>query len=223
VERISDITRDCFNALIQLRRVDEAALPPADALQGRLRGFVDAMLRKAGEAGLSGEDAQDIAYAVVALADEIVMGRSEELRNSWADRLLQLHYFHENVAGEAFFTRLAALRRDPRKREILQAYYTALQLGYQGRYRVRGGDLELMTLTEELQRELSRGGRFDDVLSPRGERPQEAEARGTRTSTMLWVALAVVVVSLALYAGLYVSSSASASKLADRISTLQKR
>ncbi len=131
------------------------------------------MLREASRAGVSREDANDAAYAVVALADQIAMARSEAVRQFWASNQLQLHYFQENVAGEAFFTRLAGLRREPRKRELLEVYYLALLLGFQGRYRVRGGDLELMTLVEELQREVYRGNRFDDVQAPRAERPEE--------------------------------------------------
>ena len=146
VDCISELTRDCFNALIQLRRADADALPPAGALHERLRGVIDAMLRSAADAGVSSEDARDAAYAVVALADEIAAARSEELRQFWSGHQLQLHYFQENVAGEGFFTRLEAQRRDPRKRDILRVYYVALLLGFQGRYRVRGGDLELMTL-----------------------------------------------------------------------------
>ena len=38
---------------------------------------MDAVLREASRAGVSREDANDAAYAVVALADEIAMARSE--------------------------------------------------------------------------------------------------------------------------------------------------
>ena len=223
MDRITELTRDCFNALVHLRRADESALPTGEALHERLRGFVDAMLREASRAGVSSEDANDAAYAIVALADEIAMARSEAVRQFWASNQLQLHYFQENVAGEAFFTRLAGLRRDPRKRELLEVYYLALLLGFQGRYRVRGGDLELMTLVEELQREVCRGNRFDDVLAPRAERPEESRRRGGGSRATLWVAAAVVGLCGALYLGLYVSSSGSASGVADRIAALQKR
>jgi type VI secretion system protein ImpK len=223
LDRIADVTRDCFNALVQLRRLDERSRPPPEAIHARLRGFVDGAMRRADQAGVSREDANDLVYPVVALADEVVLGFSEEIRQWWAGNLLQQHYFQENVAGEAFFTRLAAVRRDPRKAELLKVYYLALQLGFQGRYRVRGGDLELMTLTEELSRELARGGRHEDVLSPRGDRPQESVTRAGRNVTMLWVALAVVGLSLGLYVGLRISSSVSANALADRIASIQKR
>jgi len=217
VDRINEVTRDCFDALIQLRRADEASLPTAAVLHQRLRGFVDAMLQRAAQAGFSREDANDIAYAVVALADEIALSRSEELRRFWADQSLQLHYFRENVAGEAFFTRLQGLRRDPRRREILQVYALALLLGFQGRYQVRGGELELLNVVEEVQRDLERGRRFDpEVLSPQGERPAEARQAAGRQRLALWIALGALGLVLLLYFGLRISVGLSADAVAER-------
>src|SRR5512137_653454 len=140
MDRITDVTRDCLDGLIQLRRLEPGALPSPAALHERLRGSVDALLARAAQAGFAREDVNDIAYAVVALADEIALSRSDEFREFWAGQSLQLHYFQENVAGEAFFTRLEGLRRDPRRREVLKAYFVALLLGFQGRYKVRGGE-----------------------------------------------------------------------------------
>jgi type VI secretion system protein ImpK len=148
MDRITEVTRECFDALIQLRRLDSGSFPPAAALQPRLRTFIDAMFQRAAQAGFSREDANDIAYAIVSLADDIVLSRSDAARDEWASQSLQLHYFHENVAGEGFFTRLQNLRRDPRRREILHVYYLALLFGFEGRYRVRGGELELLKIID---------------------------------------------------------------------------
>jgi len=218
MDRITEVTRDCFDAIIQLRRLDEPSLPAPGALHQRLRGFVDAMFQRAAQAGFSREDANDIAYAVVALADEIVLSRSEALRDHWAGESLQLHYFHENVAGEAFFTRLQGLRRDPRRREVLQVYHQALLLGFQGRYQVRGGELELLTLVEDVQRELGGRRRFDaEVLSPAGERPEDARGAGRRSGIVLWLALGALGLAVASYLGLRFSLGVSAGGVVQRI------
>lgn len=218
MDRITEVTRDCFDALVHLRRLDEASLPPPAALHDRLRSFVDAMFQRAAQAGFSREDANDIAYAVVALADEIVLSRSEALRSFWAGQSLQLHYFHENVAGEAFFTRLEGVRRDPRRREILRVYYLALVLGFQGRHRVRGGDLELLRLAEDLHEEVLRGRRFDDeALSPHGERPVEKDAAASRPGLPLWIAAGAIAVALLGYAGLQLGMSLSSRDVVQRI------
>jgi type VI secretion system protein ImpK len=220
LDRITDVSRDCFDALIQLRRANEASLPSPAALHARLRGFVDALYAKAADAGFGREEASDIAYAVVALADEIVMSRSDSLREYWAGQSLQMHYFHENVAGESFFTRLQAVRSDPRRREILQVYNLALLFGFEGRYRVRGGELELLRLTEEIQRELARGRRFDaELLSPQGERPDDPARVRARGALPVWIAAGALATLLFLYVGLKVSLDSSTSAVAARVAS----
>jgi type VI secretion system protein ImpK len=205
MNRITEVTRECFDAIIQVRRVDAAGLPQPDVLHRQLRAFVDRMFTRAAQAGLGRDDVDDIAYAIVALADETVASRSEALGEFWAGHSLQLQYFRESVAGEAFFTRLEQIRKDPRRREVLQVYALALSLGFQGRYRVRGGELELLTLIEEVQRELGRARRYDsEVLSPRGERPEDGRAVGRRSGPAMWIALGALTFVLVLYVGLRV-------------------
>lgn len=224
MDRITEVTRDCFDALIQLRRLEDASFPAPAVLHQRLRGFVDEMLQRAAQAGFSREDANDIAYAVVALADEIILYRSEALRDVWAGQSLQLHYFHENVAGEAFFTRLQSLRRDPRRREVLQVFYLALLFGFQGRYRVRGGEVELLALQDDLSAELARGRRFDaEVLAPHGERPEEARQGVRGAGIGLWIALGAVGLAILAYAGFRVSLGMSAGSVVERIEAANVR
>jgi len=218
MDRITDVTRDCFDGLIQLRRLEPASLPAAATLHGRLQGSVDALFTRAAQAGFAREDVNDIAYAMVALADEIALSRSEEYRDFWAGQSLQLRYFQENVAGEAFFTRLESLRRDPRRREVLQVYLIALLLGFQGRYRVRGGEVELLRLTEDLQRDLQRGRKYDgEMLSPQGDRADEARAAARGGGLLLWGAALTVGLVLILYAGLFAWGGASADKVVARV------
>ncbi len=219
MDRVGVVTRECFNALVQLRQLDEASLPPPEVVHQRLRGFVDALMQRARQAGWPREDVDDAAYAVVALADEIAVSRSEAMRQHWLSQPLQLVYFGENVAGEGFFTRLEAVRRDPRRRDVLRVYALALLLGFQGRYRVRGGELELMTLVEELQRELERGREVDvETLSPEGERPEESVAGRARARPLALVAAGVLAAALLGSLGLRAWLGATTSSVVDRIS-----
>jgi type VI secretion system protein ImpK len=220
MDRITGATGECFNALAQLRHLDEGALPAPDALHRRMRGFVDAMMQRAAQSGFSREDVNDIAYAVVALADEIALSKSEAVRQFWNGQQLQLAYFQENVAGEGFFTRLETLRRDPRRHEILRVYYLALLFGFQGKYRVRGGELELMNLTDDLQRELSRArkSKEEETLSPHGERPEGALARGGGRGFALWIAGGVLATALLLVVGLRIWLGSSVSSVVERMS-----
>lgn len=218
MDRVNEITKECFNALFQLRHLDESSLPPAEVLHQRLRGFVDGLFQRAAQEGFSREDVNDIAYAIVALFDEVALSKSESFRQYWLPNLLQLHYFHENVAGVAFFTRLESIRKDPRRADVLRVYWLALAFGFRGKHAVRGGELELYNLTETIHREMSRGRRFEsEMLSPRGERPPDALALSGRSGRMLWISAAAAAAVLTLYAGLRIGVATSASSIVQRI------
>jgi type VI secretion system protein ImpK len=98
----TQITSECFNALTQLREL-EGPIGSPELIHSRLCGFVEAMRNRAREQGMSQRDADDAAYAIVALGDEIALGKPEPLRGFWMSRLLQLQFFQENLAGEGFF------------------------------------------------------------------------------------------------------------------------
>jgi len=218
MDRITEVTRECFDALIQVRRLDDASFPPLEPLHAQMRTFIDAMFQRAAQAGFSREDVNDIAYAVVAFADEIVLSRSDALRDQWARSSLQMHYFHENVAGDAFFTRLETLRRDPRRREILRVYYLALLFGFQGGHRVRGKGLELMKLVEDLRHELQREQRFEaEVLSPHGDRPEERDRGDRRVGIAVWVAVGCLALSILVYASFRISLGVSLDDVVERV------
>ena len=218
MDRFTEITRECFDAAIHLRRSDAASLPAAAQLRERLRSIVDRIFARASQAGLGREEATDVAYAAVALLDEIVMSRSDALRDAWAGQSLQLHYFHENVAGEMFFTRLQTLRGDPRRRDILRVYYVALQLGFEGRYRIRGGDLDLYRIVEELKVELERGREHDELLSPNGERPDGDRRAQGRARWLPWAAAAAIAaLGAAGYVGLQVSLASSSDEVVQKM------
>lgn len=224
MDRINGVTSECFNALAQLRQLDEAALPSPEALHRKLRGFVDAMMQRAAQAGFSREDVNDIAYALVALADELAQSKSETLRQFWGNQQLQLHYFQENVAGEGFFTRLEALKRDPRRHEVLRVYALALLFGFQGRYRVRGGELELMNLQDELHRLLARSRAHEsETLSPHGEPPEVARAGRSGRAMVLYAAAGVALAALLLVLVLRIWLGFSASSVVDHIAAASTR
>ena len=146
-------TQPCLGAISQIRHIDPSSVHSPDALQARLCGFIDEMRSRLGQGGLGAQDVEDITYAVVALADEVALNAGEALASYWMMNLLQFKYFRENTAGDGFFTRLDEIRRNPRRRDALRAYALCLLFGFQGKYRIRGGELELLTLIETLQRE----------------------------------------------------------------------
>ncbi len=219
MDRLNDVVKDCLDAVVQLRAADPAALPPPAQLHARLKGFVEQLLRKAADVGYPNQDAQDIAYPVVALIDEVALTKGEAVRQHWQHAPLQMHFFQESVAGEVFFDRLKELRSDQQRHEILSAYYLCLCLGFEGKYRVRGGELELATLTDSIGKELGRYRKHDpETLSPSGERPSDSLVSGKTVGPLLLLSGAAVALALLIYVGLWVSLKVSVGSSVGEIS-----
>jgi len=219
MDKINEVTSECFIALSQLRELDGASIAP-QAVHARLKGFVEALRARAREQGQSGREADDLAYAIVALADEIAMGKPEPLRGYWMSQPLQLVFFNETLAGEGFFTRLAEIRRDPRRADTLRVYYQCLLFGFQGKYSIRGGDLELMRLIDSIRPEVERNVEPPDSLSPAGEPPDEPLVRASGNNLFLYVALGMFAAAIAVFVGLKVSLSHQIADLAARVAEL---
>ena len=219
MDNLNQITAECFNALRQLRELEGPIRSP-ETIHARLSGFIESMRERAREGGMAQRDADDIAYAIVALADEIAMGKPEPLRSFWMNKTLQLQFFNESLAGEGFFTRLQQLRRDARRQDVLRAYYQCLLFGFQGQYSIRGGELELMRMIDTLRPEIERHIETPDVLSPAGEPPDEPLVRPGQKNLFLWIALGVFAVAIAVFIGLRVNLDRQVSALSDRVEQL---
>jgi type VI secretion system protein ImpK len=214
-------TQDCFGAIQQLRRSDPTLLPDPELLQRRMRVFVDRMQSGLRDSGLSHADVDDITYAICALTDEVALNAGEPLASGWMGNLLQFHYFRENTAGDGFFQRLETIRRDPRRREVLRVYALCLWFGFQGRYRVRGGELELMNLGESLQREVGPKPSELEALSPHADRPTEALGRARASLTLLYVTGGALLLALLLFVVLRLALASSVSGLSETVAAVK--
>jgi len=221
MDTVNQATAECFNALTQLREL-EAPIGSPDMIHNRLIGFVDAMREKARDIGISQRDADDMAYAIVALCDEIAMGKPEPMRGYWMSRPLQLHFFQENLAGDGFFNRLEEIRRDTRRLDVLRVYYQCLLLGFQGKYAMRGGEIELLRIVDSIRPEVNRHIEVPDNLSPAGEAPDEPLVRSSQRNPFLWVALGVFAVAIAVFISLRISIDHQVGQLQDRVEQLDK-
>ncbi|HEX3696107.1 MAG TPA: DotU family type IV/VI secretion system protein [Polyangia bacterium] len=221
MDTLNQITAECFNAVSQFRELDGPIASP-EMIHDRLRGYVEAMREKARDQSLSQKDADDIAYAIVALIDEIAMGKPEPMRGFWMTRPLQLTFFNETLAGEGFFQRLTEVRRDQRRVDVLRVYYQCLLFGFQGKYSMRGGEIELIRMTDSLRPEIERNIDVPDRLSPAGEPPDEPMIRSGRRNPILWIALGVFAVAIAVFISLRISLDREVFGLADRVDQLNR-
>lgn len=218
---VNQITSECFNALTQLRELDAPVASP-EALHARLSGFIDSLRERARNQGMSQADADDCAYAIVALCDEIAMGKPEPMRGFWMSRPLQLHFFQETLAGEGFFQKLEDLRRDSRRGDVLRVYYQCLLFGFQGKFSIRGGEIELLRIIDGLRGEVERHIEVPDRLSPAGEPPDEPLVHAGRRNPFAWIALGVFAIAVAVFIGLRATLNHQVTELHDRVEHLNR-
>jgi type VI secretion system protein ImpK len=76
-----------------------------------------------------------------------------------------------------------------------------MMFGFQGRYRIRGGEMELQNVVQVVEDQLRRAKVLGpEVLSPHGDRPPEAKVKSSRELPL--ITLSIIAVLLA--AGAYV-------------------
>lgn len=202
---MNEIVRDYFNALTQVRRGSAARREP-DVIHGRLCGFLERSMRNAEEAGWAGQDVRDLGYVLAALGDEVALSVDAELRDYWIPRLLQLKYFNENTAGEGVFQRIDTLLAEPHRSKVLHGYYLCLAFGFQGKFRIRGGEAQLDSVTERVFAALrSQGIVRESELSPNGQRPRGENTKARQRLPLIAASVAILVVSLLVYAGFRLS------------------
>ncbi len=222
MDRVTEATEAVFNALAQIQRMDPDSTPMPEVIHQQLSTYIDQGLRAATRMGLSQQDVEDMRYALVALTDETVLQRGGALAEFWLPRLLQLRYFGENVAGQAFFHRLESVRRDPTRVDTLRVYYLCLLFGFHGQYRVRGGQIELADIIERVREDLVRAKVIPEELglSPHGPRPYEAIVDARRNMLLVWLSVVAAVASVLLYMWLKLSLVDQAGRLVERVTAL---
>jgi type VI secretion system protein ImpK len=189
MNRLSEVTKDALNAVVQLRAAPAGISAPI--VYAQIRERIDECITRGRESGMAESDVADIVYAIVAVADELAQREGVEtsaLSEYWHQQPLQLHYFAENVAGDGFFMRLDRILADPTRVEALVLYHTCLQLGFLGRYAVRGGERELDLVRRRIRDAL--GPLLGpEPLSRRHMPPSEPRAGWNLDFVLLWAAL----------------------------------
>jgi type VI secretion system protein ImpK len=153
----------------------------------------DVLERMAFERQIGTSSIQDAKYALAAFVDEAVLTSDNPERMEWMSHPLQLNFFGEHLAGESFFDKLNALRQGGEKNiELLELYYTCLQLGFEGMYKMRGLEA-LMALQVDLRSQIDGyRGIVDPKLSPDGVPKSGIIARVSR-NIPYWVITVVTI------------------------------
>lgn len=152
---LADLCGDLLAFALQLKRSSDPG--DAEVLRQKIDEQFRALETKARQADIPQDDVQQAKYAIAAFIDEMILTSSWPLKDSWADKPLQLAYFNDFAAGEEFYNRIDALR-GAKKNAVLEVYYLCLALGFRGKYVDLQGMEKKKVLMDTMLREIRGAG-----------------------------------------------------------------
>jgi type VI secretion system protein ImpK len=129
--------------------------PDAENIIRRLQDFLEAQAIQVGRTGtdLTISQHREAQYAMAALADDLFIHDVEwNGQEVWRSVLLEQALFRTRLAGERVFDRMDALlaSNDRRLVQLAAVYLCVLGMGFKGRYRVPGGEVQLRSFSTRL-------------------------------------------------------------------------
>lgn len=196
INLLLECSASVFALTAKLRRT--AMEGPLSDFREQITKSFDVLERMSFERQVGIPAVQNAKYALAAFVDETVLASENPGRMEWMSNPLQLEFFGEHLAGENFFQKLNQLRQGGEKNiDLLELYYTCLQLGFEGMYRMRGLEA-LMALQVDLRSQIDGyRGVVDPKLAPDGVPKTGIIARVTR-HVPYWV-IGVVTIGLVFF------------------------
>lgn len=183
-----DLMYDGFYLLFLLRAKQGPS--DADAFRSHIKEFLTGLERGATKLGSSAEDVHLCKYAFCATVDEAILMSQFKVRDAWQRQPLQLQFFGEQLAGEQFFAKLEALRREGASRvQILEVFHMCLLMGFQGKYLIEGSE-KLNYLTARLGDEIAHLKGSRAPFAPHWAPPDQVRNR-LKNEVPLWVMASV--------------------------------
>ena len=216
---------NAFAPLLEFAPELESALAPEnpEALRTRLLEELVRARDTAMAAGSSLERADQAAWVVAALLDDLALNTPWGGASAWPRQPLVVMLRGDVDAGTQFFTRLDELERHPnRDRELLELQYDCMALGFRGKYRVpgRSGDRSLNAVRVAAARFLRDADAEGAPLSPNWK-GVIASDEPQRFIVPIWVmALGAAVIATAIHVGLSMGLSSQAVELSALVRAL---
>jgi type VI secretion system protein ImpK len=185
---LMDLMYDGFYLLFLLRAKQGPS--DSDAFRSHIKEFLTGLERGATKLGSSAEDVHLCKYAFCATVDEAILMSQFKVRDAWQRQPLQLQFFGEQLAGEQFFAKLEALRREGAPRvQILEVFHMCLLMGFQGKYLMEGSE-KLNYLTARLGDEIAHLKGSRATFAPHWAPPDQIRNR-LKNEVPLWVIASV--------------------------------
>lgn len=192
---IVEVCSPIFTELTPLQ-VGEQADRAADNLREVVEKQFVMLERRLFECQIAPEVTRDIKFAMAAFSDEVVLTSRWQKKYEWMAKPLAIEFFGDSAIGENFFNRLDEIRTqaEPNK-DVLQLYYSALILGFQGKYRLSGYD-QLQAYIAAFRLEIEKfNSSVSRVLADNASPESQVSARMVGGQSY-WVMAAVFVASI---------------------------
>lgn len=209
----------CFQEVITaiLRvRSQRQTVGNSEAFRTQLRQLLQTAMGEARTLGYNSQYIQMAVLVTVGFLDETVLNLGTPVVAEWARRPLQEELFGGHVAGETVFSNLRGLLQQqdaPELADVLEIHCLCLELGYKGRYAFSNG-AELSQIVTLCRNKIARiRGPQSLIPVPSVAAPVQRVGTDVLGRSLLIAAAALVVLTLAAFAGYEVLLSSGVSHL----------
>ena len=130
-------------------RLKAGIVQPSNDLRPKIAQMLVDFEKRAERYRFSPKIVQVSKFALASFVDETVLTNNFPLKDEWEKYPLQLEYFGEQLAGNKFFDKLAAmLRQIEVTQDAVEIYYVCMLLGFKGRYAVYEQEKLLATMQQ---------------------------------------------------------------------------
>lgn len=194
-----DIVRELFAYLVRFReKAPTTAAPSWHEVQSELVAIFARMETKVRAQSTLVEPYKAVRYALVALADEVILTSGWDQADFWRESSLEKYYFGTDAAGERFFELTEQLQNA--STDVVAVFYLCLSLGFCGKY--APDDPRLSEIKADLKSRLPDGEMKNNNLS-KGAYGRSAGKRRSNPGrkAWMWAALVGVAALVVLFAG----------------------
>lgn len=163
-------------------RLKAGIVQPSMDLRPKIASLLEDFENRAERYRFSSKIIQVAKFGLASFVDETVLTNNFHLKEEWEKYPLQLEYFGEQLAGNKFFDKLAAmLKQIDVTADAVEIYYVCMLLGFKGRYAVYEKD-RLLAIMQQTANALVKCGKIRSVeLSPHWLAEDQPEPPKKRT------------------------------------------
>jgi type VI secretion system protein ImpK len=182
-------------------RLKAGIVTPSNDLRPKIAAMLEDFEKRAERYRFNHKIIQVSKFALASFVDETVLTNNFHLKEEWEKYPLQLEYFREQLAGDKFFEKLAAmLKQIEVTQDAVEIYYICMLIGFKGRYGVYEKE-KLLQIMQQTANALVKVGKIKPTeLSPHwlaNDQPEPPKKRGmpvwAKISAFAGLGLAVII------------------------------